>query len=241
MAPVTYATPKPLLPFFQHTLLRLSVGQLVHAGVRRIAINARHLAVEVDAFVTGELSRAFPSVEFFVSREDEVLGTGGALVQLKAWLSEAPFWVLNSDAVFAQDLSEMAQAHGDAGHAATLMVTRSPRYRGLRFLRVSQSGALLERTPAARDEGVVFCGVHLNEPEIFDFLLPEGECCVLRAGHLPWAAAGEKVRTFETHGFWADVGTPARYLEAHCEAMATGLDWLQRAGGVRGDARDQRS
>ena len=229
MAPVTDFTPKPLLPFFNVELLRLSVGQLAHVGVERIAINARHLADQVEAYVLGDLARIFPDVAFHVSIEEDVLGTGGALVKLRPWLRPKSFWVLNSDAVFAQDLSRVAQVHAAAGNAATLLVTRAQEHAALRFLKADPSGRLLERTPGAEESGFSFCGVHLNEFQLLEHLPQDAESCVLRAGHLPWAASGARVALYETQEFWADVGTPERYLDAHLRAHPSLDAWLPRA------------
>jgi len=230
MAPITDYTPKPLIPFFTVEMLELAVAQLHRAGVQRVAINAKHLASKVQDFVDQRLRSAFPNIEFFVSVEDEVLGTGGAVSRLRPWLKPGPFWMVNSDAVFAQPLIEMADEHVRRGNDATLMVTRAQEHLELRFLRASEDGLLIERTPGAEDTGFAFCGVHINESGLLDYLPRTGESCVLRAGHLPWVASGGRVRLFETTLFWADAGTPERYLEAHKRALPDIESWLPCKG-----------
>ena len=226
MAPITDHTPKPLIPFFSVEMLELAVAQLVLAGVRRIAVNARHLASQVESFIGQRLRTTYTDVEFFVSIEDEVLGTGGAVSKLHHWLQPAAFWMVNSDAVFAQPLAEMASYHVSCGNDATLMVTRAEEHRALRFLKVSSDGVLKERTPQAQETGFAFCGVHINEFGILQHLPPTGESCILRAGHLPWAASGGRVKVFETTVFWADAGTPERYVEAHRRALPDIETWF---------------
>jgi mannose-1-phosphate guanylyltransferase len=226
LAPITNHTPKPLIPFFTVAMLELAVAKLSAAGVTRIAVNAKHLASKVSDFVDVRLRPSFPGVTFHVSVEDEVLGTGGALRNLRGWLGNGSFWVVNSDAVFAQSLSEVADQHVQTGNDVTLMVTRANEHRDLRFLRAGKDVLLLERMPEAAEHGFAFCGVHLNESGLFDYLPDSGECCVLRAGHLPWAHSGGRVGLYETHRFWADAGTPDRYLEAHRRALPTLESWF---------------
>ena len=228
MAPITDHTPKPLIRFFSVEMLEISVVHLVRAGVQRIAINARHLAGQIENFVERRLRERFPDVEFFVSVGEEVLGTGGAVVNLRDWLNPGPFWMVNSDAVFAQPLKDVAESHIRSRNDVTLMVTRADEHRALRFLRTTNDGLLVERTPEAEDSGYAFCGVHINEGEILDILPASGECCVLRAGHLPWANTSGRVRVFETTHFWADAGTPERYLEAHKRALPELESWFPR-------------
>ena len=229
MAPITQHTPKPLLPFLGVEMLELAVSHLHRAGVARVAINAKHLSHRITEFVDTRLIHVFPGIEFFVSVEAGVLGTGGALSNLRHWLSPGPFWVVNSDAVFFQPLDAMAASHVTSGNDATLMVTRSAEHRTLRFLKTTPDGILLERMPGHHEHGATFCGVHINEQSIFRFLPARGNSCVLRAGHLPWAAAGGIVRVFETEAFWADAGTPERYVEAHKRALPNAPDWLRSA------------
>ena len=215
MAPITDHTPKPLLPFFCVPLLDLAVGKLVDADVSRIAINTHHLAAAVADHVKSSLASRYPDVSFHLSHEATIRGTGGALDVLRDWFQRGPFWVVNSDAVFDQDLKTLSEWHQLAGHDATLMVTRDPAHRALRFLSTGPEGFLRERTPEATEDGAAFCGVHLNSWSLLD-VLPRGEeSCVLRQGHLPWAAQGARVALFETRQFWADLGTPERYLGAH--------------------------
>jgi mannose-1-phosphate guanylyltransferase len=226
LAPITNHTPKPLIPFFTVAMLELAVAKLSEAGVTRIAVNAKHLASKVCNFVEVRLGPAFPKMEFHVSVEDEVLGTGGALRNLHSWLGKGSFWVVNSDAVFAQSLTEVAERHVQDGNDATLMVTRADEHCDLRFLRAGSDGLLRERMPEASEEGFAFCGVHLNEPGLFDHLPRTGESCVLRAGHLPWVRSGGRVGLYETKRFWADAGTPDRYLKAHRRALPTLESWF---------------
>lgn len=229
LLPVTQHTPKPLLPFFGVPLLDLSVAHLARAGVRRIAVNASHLGEQLSRYLLDELAPRYRAVAFHLSREPEPLGTGGALARLTDWLEEAPWFVVNSDAVFLQDLRQLARIHAQQSNDATLMVTRDPAQREMATVRVASDGRFDGIAPAAFGDGAVFCGVHIAGPGLLEHLLGHERSCLFRQGILPWAAAGARVKTFETTDFWADVGTPRRYLEAHRRAFAE-LDRLRELG-----------
>ena len=226
LAPVTDFIPKPLVPFFGVPLIDCAVLRLVRAGVDRIAINTHHLASQMETYIREQLATRFASVEFHVVQEPVIRGTGGAISNLRSWFDRRAFWVVNSDAVFLQDLTAIAKAHNLNDSQATLMVSRHERHRDMRFLKVDHDGGLVSRLPEARDSGFVFCGIHLNNWEILSILPQQGMSCVLRQGHLPWVEQGGRVRVFESEDFWADLGTPERYLEAHYHAYPYLSRWI---------------
>lgn len=215
LRPVTDTTPKPLVPFFGRPLLDWAVRAAADAGCERIAVNAFHLADAVAARVA-ELSRRHPRISFFLSREPALLGTGGAVRFLaeRGWLRPAPFWVINSDAVFETPLDVMR------GSGPALLVSRDPVHR--RLFRLIGSGDAVPRLraldPEAPAHGHAFCGVTLADPEL-PSRLPPGPSCILRQGLLPYVDTLD-VRLVPTGGFFADTGTPAALADAHVRGLA---------------------
>lgn len=219
LRPITLHTPKPLVPFYGRPLLDWAIDKLVAAGVRRIAVNAHHLADVVAAHVAALAARR-PEVELHLSREDQLLGTGGALRQLRGWLTPGePFFVVNADAVFAADLSDLVNGLGSA--AAALLVTREPTYASERRLLVDHA-RLVRLDEASDPAGFTFCGVTLADPGL-PARLPDGPSCILRQGFLPFlgeAAPRLAVACIETHAFFADTGTPEALIDAHVRGYA---------------------
>jgi NDP-sugar pyrophosphorylase family protein len=219
LRPVTAATPKPLVPFFGRPLLDWAVRAAVDAGVARIAVNACHLADQVAARVA-DLARLLPHVEFHISRETELLGTGGALVQLAdhGWFHPGAFWVINSDAVFEASLRDMAIATSPLA----LMTHVAPESREFRRLLVTPDGLLAGLDPSAPPDGQAFCGVTLADHRLIAALPSAGPACILRDGVLRMLPT-TPVRLYPTSGFFADTGTPASLVDAHLR----GIHWVQ--------------
>lgn len=215
LRPVTEYTPKPLIPFYGRPLLDWAVAKLVAAGVTRVAVNACHLADHVAARVA-HLSAKNPQVAFEVSREEALLGTGGAVKRLGPWLTPGePFYVLNADAIFAAPAQTLT-------HAPSLLVTREPTYAAERRLIADGSQRLValdERGDPAR--GFTFCGFTLADPGL-PSRLPAGPSCILRQGYLPCLET-LAVTLVETSDFFADTGTPEALIDAHVR----GYDWVR--------------
>ena len=219
LRPITLHTPKPLVPFFGAPLIAYAAAQLVSQGVRRIAVNTHHLAEAVAHYVQTELTALYPAVEWHLSHEPELLGTGGALKNLASWFEPGDLWVVNADAVFSADLGAMARAHSQEEAQGTWMLTRAPHARALRVVLRDSRGCVQGIAPEAQEDGAVFCGVHLTSTELLS-RLPDGISCVVRDGYMPWVADGAKVYGWETDAFWADTGTPERVVDAHLRGRA---------------------
>lgn len=235
LLPITAHTPKPLVPFFGKPLLDWAVDKLVAAGVSRIAVNAFHLAHAVGARVA-TLADRYPGVDLHVSHEPALLGTGGAVRHLRSWLTPGePFFVLNSDAVFAATPELLVSAAARTQSAAALLVTRDPSLATERRL-CAESGrltALVEgpSDPDATDR-YAFCGLTLGDADL-PWRLPDGPSCLLRQGLVPYLRPSTRgtpppipVALVETDRFFADTGTPEALIDAHVR----GYEWVARGG-----------
>ena len=225
LSPATDHTPKSLMPFLGLPLIAFAAAHLAAVGVRRVAVNAHHLGPDVQRYVEGQLSARFPRIEWTVSLEQELLGTGGGLANLRGWLGAEDFFVVNADAVFDAPLSALITRKQEAEADAVWMVTREPRYQALRVVETSSTGALAGLWREANPHGSTFCGVHLASAGLLATLPPTGASCVVRDGYLPWMANGACVTTWETKGFWADTGTPDRYVDAHTRGLTHLTTW----------------
>lgn len=215
LRPLTSVLPKPLVPFFGRPLIDWSVRSAIQAGVRRIAINAYHLA-DVLAKHVELLALRHPAVQFHLSREPALLGTGGALrfLATQGWFEPGPFWVLNSDAVFEASLFAMASSHAPLA----LMTNIAGEHRHLRRLLVHQA-TLIGLDESAPECGQAFCGVTLGDTDLISALPPLGPSCILRDGILRLLPT-RSIGIYATDGFFADTGTPALLADAHIRGQA---------------------
>lgn len=221
LRPVTLHTPKPLVPFFGRPLIDWAIDLVALAGVTRIAVNAHHLGDRIAAHVA-TLAAARPDLSLHVRHEPTLLGTGGAVKNLRDWLTpDEPFLVLNSDAVMDADPRTLEAALA-AGASAALLVTREPRYAAERRLLADRSMHLARLDEVGRDDGFTFCGLTLADAAL-PARLPDGPSCILRQGFLPFLDS-LRVALVEHPGFFADTGSPEALIDAH----GRGLPWVAR-------------
>ncbi len=103
MRPITDTTPKPLVEIGGRTLLDHAIDRLELVGVERVVVNVHYKADMVAAQLA---ARPKPHIE--ISRESELLETGGGVAQALPLLGDW-FFVVNSD-VFWLDSREHALA-----------------------------------------------------------------------------------------------------------------------------------
>ena len=122
MRPLTDTTPKPLLPVGGKPLIAWHIEKLAALGVGEIVVNIAHLADRFPA-VLGDGSRY--GVRLTWSHEGaEPLETGGALLQARPLLGEAPFLLVNGDVWTDFDFATLPAA--PEGLAHLVLVQRPP-------------------------------------------------------------------------------------------------------------------
>lgn len=211
LRPLTWKTPKPLVRVWGAPLLDRAIETLLAWGVEEFAVNVHWLPEAVEE----HLRARWPRLPLRVSREPEILGTGGALLPLRDFFAgDEPFWVFNSDVVASMDGPAFARRHASSGALATLWMTADG---GPRTVELSPDGRVASfAAPRPGAPGTVtFCGVQLVSPRLYDYLPAATPSSSINA-YRNALIAGERVEGVLMPGsFWADGGSPAQYLALH--------------------------
>lgn len=236
LRPVTSRWPKPAVPLLGAPLLRYAFATLARAGVREVGINTHHLPEVMEATAGVEARRL--GLGLTVSREAGVLlGTGGGIRGLRRFLGGGDFVVVNGDVLFPLALEPVLAAHRASGAAATMVLLPMPEGERYNAVEVDPSGEV--RRIAGLGPGGAglapwhFTGVHVMSPAVFDFMAAEGPEDINRDVYVRMLAAGLRVHGHalrEPGLFWSDLGSPARYAEAHRRLL-----WRQASLEVLGD------
>ncbi|HVO21209.1 MAG TPA: NDP-sugar synthase [Anaeromyxobacter sp.] len=235
LRPLTRVLPKPAAPVCDVPLLHWTLALLRGAGVGRAVVNAHHLAGEL-AEVAGAGARKL-GLELAVSHEPVLAGTGGALREARPLLGGAdPLIVVNGDVLFDLDLEAALAAHRASGALATLVLLPMPAGARYAAVEVDRRGAVRRIAGAFGPGGPDlapwhFSGVHLLSAELLDRVpATPFDADVNRHVYPPLMGSG-RIRGFVAGGYWNDLGTPARYLEA-CEDVLAGRVPLGRFAGA---------
>ncbi len=213
MHPLSADLPKPMMPLWNVPNLEHVMRAVQSWGVHDILLNLHHHPQEILDWCLAHAS-SLPRIQF--SYEPEILGTGGALRRAAHFIGQSPCWVVNTDISF--DLNPAPLVSLFHQHQAPAILWLDPE-RGPRTVACRADGTIRDfavGTPGAPGT-MTFCGIQIIAPLVLDHLPENGPSSVIDA-YRSLSKAGHPVRGCSVPGaYWADLGTPARYLQAHAE------------------------
>jgi mannose-1-phosphate guanylyltransferase len=223
LRPLTDRLPKPAVPVAGLPLLQFALARMRAAGATRAVVNAHHLPGEMER-VALEAGRG-AGVQVAISHEPVLAGTGGALREARSWLRDAHAVVLwNGDVLFDLDLAAVVAAHRESGALATMVLAPMPP--GASYATVDVDRSMAVRRIAGHGPGgadlvpLHFTGVHVLSPALLDRVPGAPFACdVNRQVYPPWLEQGQ-VRAVVAGGYWNDLGTPGRYLQANLDVLS---------------------
>jgi NDP-sugar pyrophosphorylase family protein len=210
---ITESIPKALMDIKGKTALQMAVEKCSAHGFYDIIVNVHHFADMVEDEV-----KRLNKIGFKISVSDEremLLETGGGLYKARTFFDNNPFLIYNVDIISDLDLSALYKYHLEKKGLATLSVRNRS---GNRFFLVDKSGLIrgwrnkatgeqiLSGTATEELLEIAFSGMHIVEPEIFNYMY-DG-IYTMTTLYLK-LAAGHNIFTFrDDTGYWGDIGTP---------------------------------
>jgi len=123
LRPLTADRPKALVEINGRTLLQITLARLRSFGVNEAIVNVHHFADTITDYLAANQSFG---IRIEVSREDELLDTGGGLKKAGWFFLEdcrdEPFILHNVDVISDIDLAQMLQSHNEHHALVTLAV-----------------------------------------------------------------------------------------------------------------------
>ena len=147
--------------------------------------------------------------------EPEPRGTAGA-IKFAEDVLEDRFFALNGDSLTDLDLTKLRERHEASGARATLGLypVEDPTAFGL--VRRTDDGEITEflekPDPSEIDTDEVSAGIYMLEKEVLDMVPPDVDFSIERQ---VWPElVGKGLYSQRLEGYWVDIGTPERYLDA---------------------------
>jgi mannose-1-phosphate guanylyltransferase len=211
LRPLTSTVPKPVLPLANRPFLSYMVDWLIVHGIDDIVMSCGFLASAVRSVLgEGQGKARIRYVE-----EDSPLGTAGAVKHAESLLGER-FAVLNGDILADFDLGALWQFHTEREALATiaLIPVEDPSAYGLvRLDETARIEAFLEKpTPEEIDTDLINAGAYVLEHEVLE-RIERGRATSFEREVFP-GLIESGLYGFRAAGYWLDIGTPERYLDA---------------------------
>ena len=236
LRPLTSRVPKPVVALAGRPFMSYMLEWLHGHGVDRAVLSCGFLPDGVRA-VLGDGSEW--GVRLTYVEEPRPLGTGGALKYAEELLDER-FFMLNGDVLSDIDLSAQLAQHERTGARATLALypVDNPSAYGLVRRRDDLSVQEFVEKPSLDeiDTDLINAGAYILERSVLDGMAPAGSRISIERDVFP-RLVDAGLYGFEASGYWMDIGTPQRYLQATWDILdgevqtAVG-EQIARAGGV---------
>ena len=204
--------PKVLLEIAGKTVLAWQIQLLKAAGATEVVLASGHLHDVLYARV-GE---SYAGVSICYAKEEQRLGTGGAIQNAMKQVDTSPFFVLNGDILLAGfSLRKMLDRfhHGMAG---VLLSVHVPDIRAYGEIVSDSDGKILafhEKQPVCR-AGYINGGVYLFDRSIAEAFPKGQENFSMEREVFPSVS---NLYTLQTDADWIDIGVPERldYARKH--------------------------
>ncbi|MBE6649259.1 MAG: NDP-sugar synthase [Ruminococcaceae bacterium] len=209
LMPLTAKHPKPLLTVGGKTPFERCIKSFSEAEIKDVAVTTGYLCEEMENF-------RFPHINVTYYREEQPLGTAGAIIPFIHLLSE-DFFVLSGDCVFDFSLSEMMKFHKEKNAAVTIATVSSsdPTQYGTLLSENGYVVAFLEK-PSWKQVVTtgINAGIYIINRKVFKKITEEhGRIKDFSSDFFPEVLErGEKIAAYHAKGFWCDMGTLDSYL-----------------------------
>ena len=243
LRPLTDTVPKPALTLVDRPFLAYMIEWLGGHGVTEAVLACGFLPDQLrEALGDGE--HAGVALSYVV--EPDRRGTAGAIRFAAEALGdrlEDRFLALNGDVLTDLDLTALRRAHEERGARATLGlygVEDSARLRPRRLRSRRAPSSPSPRRPAKAEPGAINAGAYVLERSVLD-LIPPGRQVSIETEVFPRPDRRRPLR-FRLDGYWMDIGTHERYLQASWDILEGRVETAVRAdragplrrGGLRG-------
>lgn len=229
--PLTEDRTKPAIPILGKPLVGYVAEYLARYGCDEIVVNLHHRPESVrEALGNGERF----GVKLSYIEEPIILGTSGGIQNARALLDGDTFIVVNGKIITDIDLNAALETHRRRNALATLVVMNNPTCERFSIVKANAGmlagfgGMPVAKEFAGKDPPLMFTGIQILEPAIFDFI-PPGVFSHTTTDVYPQALAkGERIALHVAEGNWYELSTIQRYLDISLMLLAqTGTDLTQ--------------
>jgi NDP-sugar pyrophosphorylase family protein len=210
MLPITDYIPKPLLPIVDRRLIDISIRHLSEAGIHRIGVNLFHKHEAIQEY----LKKYEETV--YVQVEEELLGTGGALLNFRDFLKD-DFILYSGDVLSDVRLKEVVDFHRKHKPLATLMLVKN---KGIQF-EVGKDNRI-EKMIWGEEIGQTFAGIGVFSDRVFS-LLPQKPVFSIVDLFKNMLDNEEAIMGLPTLMEWYNINSPYAYWKIHHDLLSRNI------------------
>src|SRR5579872_4131904 len=220
LRPLTFGTPKPMVPLMNVPFLARTLERLYDAGIRDVILPAGYMPQAITDYF-GDGSDFGMKITYVI--EDEPLGTAGAIKNVEQHI-HGPFFVLNGDVLTSLDLQAMIDYHERTRGMGVLHLIKVEDPSAFGCVVHDQTGRItqfVEKPPKGTEPtNEINAGTYLLEPRVLSFIPPGRNVSIERETFPKLIEQTDGLYAFTTTDYWIDLGRPEHYLNAHRDILS---------------------
>ena len=218
LRPLTLTTPKPVMPLAGRPFLSFMLAWTRSHGVDEVILSCGFMSDDVRR-VLGDI---YDGIRLRYVIEEEPLGTAGPVrLAYDEGLLEERLLVLNGDVLTDIDLTAELAEHERTGARATLALYPVDDTSSYGVVPTAENGAVeafIEKGGGDAPTNRINAGAYAIERSVAE-AIPAGRAVSFEREVFP-GMVGDGLYGYEAAGYWIDIGTPERYLEATWDLLA---------------------
>jgi len=239
LRPLTYETPKQMLPLVGVPMIECVLESLARHGVTDAVLSLGYLP---DRFTEAFPQNVIAGVRVTYAVEPEPLDTAGAIRFAASFADvDETFLVVNGDVVSELDVTSLVEFHRERGAEATIALHPVDDPSNFGVVPTDASGkvlAFVEKPPLGEaPTNEINAGYYVFEPRVLDRIAPNVPVSIERETFPILASAGT-LFALADDGYWLDTGTPQAYLQANVDILKGRYSQHFFTGVVAGSWRD---
>ncbi len=220
LRPLTYHTPKPLLPIVNVPFLERQLSWLAGHGVDEVVLSLGYLP---EAFERHFASGRFGAMRVRWVVEREPLGTAGGIRFAADGIDERVV-VCNGDVLTDLDLTALVRFHDERAAEATIALTRVDDPSAFGVVPTRDDGevvAFVEKPPPGKaPTNWINAGTYVLEPSVLARIPSRLTVSIERETFPRMLDMPRRLFAQHSDAYWIDIGTPRKYFEAHADVLA---------------------
>ena len=221
LRPLTYTTPKPLLPVGHRPILEHVLSNLARGGVTDAVLS---LGFKPDVFRAAYPDDTCAGVRLRYAVEDEPLDTAGAIrfAAHEAGFGAETILAVNGDVLTDLDVGALVDFHRSRGGEGTIHLTPVDDPSAFGVVPTDERGrvtAFIEKPPReSAPTNLINAGTYVLEPGAIARIVPSGPVSIERQT-FPAMVADGVLYALATDDYWLDAGRPDLYRRANLDVI----------------------
>lgn len=220
LRPLTYNTPKPIVPVANLPFVVHQIELLRQHGVDEIILNLHYLSDNIKKILDDGKEWG---VKIRYSIEATPLGTAGAVKNAEEYFGNEPIVVFNGDVLTDINISQIVDYHKKKKASITLTLTRVEDPTSYGLIKTSPEGRVerfIEKPSWEQLANIgaidtINAGIYIIDPAIFKHVPKGVEYSFERQLFPDLLESGVPIFGYTTDRYWIDIGQPDQYRQAH--------------------------